>query len=378
MGHTHTTDGSGPANDPDFTGGGPTDSSGSTGRPAAVSGPSSLPGSVPAAGGRSAGGHRPIDDQVSDYLQHLVVERGLSDNTVAAYRRDLAKYAQFLADRGVDDLAGTTSPDVAEFARDLAERGLAPSSVTRTVVAVRNLHKFALVQGWVSDDVAKTVAPASPAKRLPKALSIAEVEALLASCDTSTVEGLRDRALLELLYGTGARISEVCQLDVDDLRGVRADPSSGLRLIGKGNKERVVPLGHYALEAVEAWLVRGRPAWADRGAATPALLLNSRGSRLSRQSSWAIMQRAARSAGVTTHMSAHSLRHSYATHLLDGGADVRVVQELLGHASVTTTQIYTMVTAEHLREVYRSSHPRAVSRPSTENPQAVSRPPTEN
>ena len=158
----------------------------------------------------------------------------------------------------MNGLAGATSPDVAEFARELADRGLAPSSVTRTVVAVRNLHKFALAQGWVSDDVAKTVTPGAPAKRLPKALSIAEVEALLASCDTSTVEGLRDRALLELLYGTGARISEVCQLDVDDLRGVRADPSSGLRLIGKGNKERVVPLGHYAVSYTHLTLPTNR------------------------------------------------------------------------------------------------------------------------
>lgn len=302
-----------------------------------------------------------VRDLVDDYLSHLAVERGLSDNTIAAYRRDLNRYIAFLAGRGLDDLVQVSAVDISEFSRDLGEQNLAPASVIRAVVAVRNLHAFALSEGRVEADVAHDVSPGTRPRRLPKALPLESVEALLASCDTSTVEGLRDRALLELLYGTGARVSEVCDLDVDDLTAVLADPDAGLRLIGKGNKERIVPLGSYAADAVRAWLVRGRPDWASRGSGTPALLLNQRGGRLSRQSAWASLQRAGARAGISEHLSPHSLRHSFATHLLDGGADVRVVQELLGHASVTTTQIYTLVTAEHLREVYRSSHPRAVS-----------------
>lgn len=301
-----------------------------------------------------------VDAVIDGYLDHLVAERGLAANTVAAYRRDLGHYATFLEGRGIDDLAGVTPVDISEFSRDLGSRGLASSSVSRAVVAVRNLHRFALAEGVVADDASAGVSPGTRGRRLPKALSIDAVEALLDSCDTTTVDGLCDRALLELLYGTGARISEVCALDVDDVTPVIADPQLGLRLVGKGDKERVVPLGSYALEAVQAWLVRGRPARAGRGTPGPALLLNQRGGRLSRQSAWAVLQRAGRRAGISEHLSPHSLRHSYATHLLDGGADVRVVQELLGHASVTTTQIYTLVTAEHLREVYRSAHPRAL------------------
>lgn len=298
-----------------------------------------------------------VEEVVEDYLRHLVVERGLSDNTVSAYRRDLSRYVDFLARRGVRDLAGVTRTEVSAFRDELGARGLAPASVARALVTVRNLHRFALAQGLVEVDVAADVTPGTRGRRLPKALSVEQVEALLSAPDTSTVEGLRDRALLELLYGTGARVSEVCDLDVDDVTPVLDDPDLGLRLIGKGDKERVVPLGRYAAEAVEAWLVRGRPTLARD---VPALLLNSRGGRLSRQSAWGVIRRAGEAAGLQVeHLSPHSLRHSYATHLLDGGADVRVVQELLGHASVTTTQIYTLVTADHLREVYRSSHPRA-------------------
>lgn len=301
-----------------------------------------------------------LEDLVADYLSHLAVERGLSGNTIAAYRRDLARYTDFLAGRGLEELSQVSAVDISEFSRQLTDNHLAQASVARAVVAVRNLHSFALAEGRVAADVAHDVSPGNRPRRLPKALSVEAVEALLKSCDTTTTEGLRDRALLELLYGTGGRVSEICDLDVDDLHGVLADPQIGLRLVGKGNKERVVPLGSCAARAVTAWLVRGRPQWAGRGVVTPALLLNQRGGRLSRQSAWAVMQRAGKRAGLTEKLSPHSLRHSFATHLLDGGADVRVVQELLGHSSVTTTQIYTLVTAEHLREVYRSAHPRAL------------------
>lgn len=302
-----------------------------------------------------------VGGQAEDYLRHLVVERGLSDNTVQAYRRDLLRYQEYLGSRGIGSLAEVTRVDVEEFRRHLDHIGLAPASVTRCVVAVRNLHRIAVGSGQVQADVTAGMSPGTRSRRLPKALSMDQVESLLAAPDTSTVEGLRDAALLELLYGTGARVSEVCALDVDDIRPVLDDPDLGLRLIGKGDKERIVPLGSYAAKAVDAWLIRGRPAWAEIGNGEHALLLNTRGRRLSRQSAWAVIRRAGEAAGLDVeHLSPHSLRHSYATHLLDGGADVRVVQELLGHSSVTTTQIYTLVTADHLREVYRSSHPRAV------------------
>lgn len=302
-----------------------------------------------------------VGGQVEDYLRHLVVERGLSDNTVQAYRRDLLRYQEYLGSRGIGSLAEVTRVDVEEFRRHLDHIGLAPASVTRCVVAVRNLHRFAVGSGQVQADVTAGMSPGTRSRRLPKALTMDQVESLLAAPDTSTVEGLRDAALLELLYGTGARVSEVCALDVDDIRRVLDDPDLGLRLIGKGDKERIVPLGSYAAKAVDAWLIRGRPAWAEIGNGEHALLLNTRGRRLSRQSAWAVIRRAGEAAGLDVeHLSPHSLRHSYATHLLDGGADIRVVQELLGHSSVTTTQIYTLVTADHLREVYRSSHPRAV------------------
>ena len=302
-----------------------------------------------------------VGGQAEDYLRHLVVERGLSDNTVQAYRRDLLRYQEYLGSRGIGSLAEVTRVDVEEFRRHLDHIGLAPASVTRCVVAVRNLHRFAVGSGQLQADVTAGMSPGTRSRRLPKALSMDQVESLLAAPDTSTVEGLRDAALLELLYGTGARVSEVCALDVDDIRPVLDDPDLGLRLIGKGDKERIVPLGSYAAKAVDAWLIRGRPAWAEIGNGEHALLLNTRGRRLSRQSAWAVIRRAGEAAGLDVeHLSPHSLRHSYATHLLDGGADVRVVQELLGHSSVTTTPIYTLVTADHLREVYRSSHPRAV------------------
>ncbi|WCC79161.1 site-specific tyrosine recombinase XerD [Cutibacterium equinum] len=302
-----------------------------------------------------------VGEQAEDYLRHLVVERGLSDNTVQAYRRDLARYEDFLDSRTIRSLSEVTRVDVEEFRRHLDDLGLASASVTRSMVAVRNLHRFAVGAGQTPTDVTAGMSPGTGARRLPKALSVDQVEALLAAPDTQTVEGLRDAALLELLYGTGARVSEICALDVDDIRPVLDDPELGLRLIGKGNKERIVPLGSYAAKAVNAWLVRGRPSWAGAGDGDHALLLNSRGRRLSRQLAWAAIRRAGQVAGLDVeHLSPHSLRHSYATHLLDGGADVRVVQELLGHSSVTTTQIYTLVTADHLRDVYRSSHPRAV------------------
>ncbi|CAI9408139.1 site-specific tyrosine recombinase XerD [Aestuariimicrobium sp. T2.26MG-19.2B] len=307
----------------------------------------------------------PLTRFVRGYLDHLRVERGLASNTLVSYRRDLDRYLEFLASRGISEPSQVTVTDVSEFARDLAaptsgRAPLAPASVGRAVVAVRNLHAFGLADGLTPENPARDVSPPRLGTRLPKALTVDQVGRLLDSPDTDEVDGLRDAALLELLYGTGARISEVCGLDVDEVRRTLADPDHGLRLFGKGSKERLVPLGDYARRAVEAWLVRGRPQWSARArTATPALLLNTRGARLSRQSAWAVVQTHAERSGLSAEVSPHSLRHSFATHMLDGGADVRVVQELLGHASVTTTQIYTMVTVEHLREVHRAAHPRA-------------------
>ncbi|MGH3356256.1 MAG: site-specific tyrosine recombinase XerD [Nocardioidaceae bacterium] len=296
------------------------------------------------------------------YLDHLSVERGLAHNTVSSYRRDLRRYVAFLGERDVARPDTIGESQVTEFLMRLREGDedhppLGAGSAARAVVAVRGFHRFLLREGLSQVDPAAAVRPPSPAKRLPKALPLAEVERLIdAAGAPGTVLALRDRALLELLYGTGARISEVVGLDVDDV-----DLDSGaVRLLGKGSRERVVPVGSYAGEAVSAYLVRSRPQLAGVGRGTPALFLNARGGRLSRQSAWSVLRSAAERAGVRADVSPHTLRHSFATHLLDGGADVRVVQELLGHASVTTTQVYTLVTVDTLREVYAAAHPRAL------------------
>ena len=309
---------------------------------------------------------------VSGYLDHLTVERGLAQNTIASYRRDLRRYVEYLEAAGVRGLREIAESDVAGFLAALRQGDddhppLSSTSAARAVVAVRGLHKFALLDGLVPDDVAHEVKPPTPARRLPKAVPVESVVALIeAAGSVEGPRGLRDRALLELLYGTGARISEAVGLAVDDLDRGQAT----VRLAGKGGKERIVPVGSYALRAVEDYLVRARPALAATGKGGVrggALFLNVRGGPLSRQSAWAILRSAAERAGhgaggvELSGLSPHTLRHSFATHLLDGGADVRVVQELLGHASVTTTQVYTLVTVDRLREVYATSHPRALT-----------------
>ena len=334
---------------------------------------------------------------VDEYLRHLAIERGVADNTLAAYKRDLSGYLQFLErelgapatqDAGFDCNA-ITEQTVREFAKDLAARQvtskdgsttkpIAATSVARMLAAVRGLHNFWLVEGLAENDVAHAVKPPKTPRRLPKALSLSQVEALLAAAGPEPGAGLggadagqesanvatdlmrlRDRALVELLYATGGRVSEITALDLDDL----VEPGL-LRLFGKGSKERIVFVGSFAQRALEAYLTRTRPvlvaaaAKSTHQSSTPALFLNHRGARLSRQSAWQIVSDSAGRAGIRD-ISPHSLRHSFATHLLEGGADVRVVQELLGHASVATTQIYTLVTIDRLREVYALSHPRA-------------------
>jgi integrase/recombinase XerD len=302
------------------------------------------------------------------------VERGLAASTIESYRRDLHRYASVLAARGKTTLGEITPADVAGFLASLREgdaehAALAVSSAARAVIAVRGLHAFAAAQGLAGSDPARDVPPPSPPRRLPKAISLAEVERLLDAAGpgpgdpSADPRQLRDRALLEFLYGTGARISEATGLDIDELQLDAEDPL--VRLIGKGGKHRIVPVGGYAARALEAYLVRARPGLAAasrRASASPAVFLNARGGRLTRQGAWGILHAAAGRAGLPadTEVSPHTLRHSFATHLLDGGADIRVVQELLGHASVTTTQVYTLITVDRLREVYASAHPRAL------------------
>ena len=301
------------------------------------------------------------DAAVEAYLRHVGIERGLSRNTVSAYRRDLGEYATWLSGRGIQDVGAIGSREVDDYGRHLVTRGesdaarkLGAASVARMLSTVRGLHRFLLDEGEVHEDAARDVRPPKLPSRLPKALSIAQVESLLAATDGDDPARMRDKALLELLYATGARVSEAVDLNVDDI--VDRDV---IRLTGKGSKQRIVPLGRYARQAVDDYLVRVRPLYSARGRATPALFLGARGARLSRQSAWLVIRAAAQRAQLTASISPHTLRHSFATHLLEGGADVRVVQELLGHSSVATTQIYTLVTADTLRDMYTTAHPRA-------------------
>lgn len=297
-----------------------------------------------------------IDRAVDAYLRHVSIERGLSDHTVAAYRRDLAAYTDWLAERDITDTDQVTSSLVADFAAQRAGAQPAPaaSSLARLQSSVRGLHRFCVREQIASDDPSGRLRPPKLPQRLPKALSVDQVERLLDAPERETPTGIRDRALLELLYATGARVSEAVQLDVDDVAAAEV-----LRVRGKGSKERIVPVGSYARAAMDAYLTRVRPDLASRGRATPRVFLGARGAPLSRQSAWLVIQHAADRAQLTAHVSPHTLRHSFATHLLQGGADVRVVQELLGHASVATTQIYTHVSVDALRDVYVTSHPRA-------------------
>jgi integrase/recombinase XerD len=302
-----------------------------------------------------------LDRAVRTYLDHLTVERGLAGNTLASYRRDLTRYRDALAAAGITELGQVTEAQVAGHLARLREGDsghppLAAASAARAIVAVRGLHRFAVREGLAAVDPTREVKPPALPRRLPKALDVDQVFRLLSVPGDEGPLPLRDKALLEFLYGTGARISEAVGCAVDDLEL----DGGAVTLHGKGGRTRLVPVGAYACQAVQAYLVRGRPALAALASrsARGAVFLNARGGRLSRQSAWTILREAAARAGVPA--SPHTLRHSYATHLLDGGADIRVVQELLGHASVTTTQVYTLVTVERLREVYATSHPRAL------------------
>ncbi|WP_184544138.1 tyrosine recombinase [Streptosporangium becharense] len=298
---------------------------------------------------------------LSSYLTHLAVERGLAANTLASYRRDLVRYVEYLRRRGRATFREVAQDDVAAFLTVLKEgddkhQALVASSAARAVSAVRGLHRFALSRGVCPHDPAHDVRPPRQLRRQPRAISVDEVERLIAASGPDGAPlTLRNRALLELLYGTGARISEAVGLTVDDV-----DLTAGaqrVRLRGKGGRTRLVPLGRFARDAMGAYLTGARPCIASRGRGGPGLFLNARGGRLTRQGAWEVLQAAAERGGLEG-VSPHMLRHSFATHLLDGGADVRVVQELLGHASVTTTQVYTQVTVDELREACVAARPR--------------------
>ena len=303
---------------------------------------------------------------VEEYLSHLAVERALSRNTISAYRRDLARFAHFLEEREIR-LPELSHADMDQFAAEMRQRKperapLSEASIARAIVAIRNFSAFIAKESKAINPIQQYRPPRIP-KRLPKALTVENMVALIeASQNESETITLRDSALIELLYATGARVSEAVNLSVNDVvKVMNAETSDGvisIRLLGKGNKERVVPLGSYAQRALDQYLVRLRPQLAkDRRSS--ALFLNHHGGKLSRQSAWQIIHDAAERAGLGDAISPHALRHSFATHLLDGGADIRVVQELLGHSSVTTTQIYTLVTIDRLRESHATAHPRA-------------------
>jgi integrase/recombinase XerD len=291
------------------------------------------------------------------FLRHVAIERGLSDNTVQAYRRDLVAYAQLLDGRGISNPADITSADVSAFAVELrtrVERPVTASTLARMLSTVRGFHRFLLGEGIVGADVAANASPPKLAQRLPKAITVEQMASVLAAADGDDILSLRNKALLELLYATGARVSEAVALNVDDV--IEGDV---VRLFGKGSKQRIVPVGSFARDAIDAYLVRSRPTLSARGKSTPALFLGARGERVSRQNAWLIIRAAAERAHLGIEISPHTFRHSFATHLLAGGADVRVVQELLGHSSVSTTQIYTLVTVDTLRDMYTTAHPRA-------------------
>ena len=300
-----------------------------------------------------------FDLAATSFLNHLQIERGLAANSIAAYRRDLSKFAIFLGSKPLTDVDPET---ITQFETTLREAQLSVASINRVDSTLRSFFKH-LQQEYGYADPTLEISPKKSARRLPKALTIAQIVSMI---DAALRDGqpitVRDQAMLELLYSSGARVSELIGINLNDLSTIETDDGiiTTLKLRGKGSKERIVPLGSFAAKAIENYMVRVRPDLAAKSPkTTSALFLNSRGSRITRQSAWQMVLDAAEAAGVTEHVSPHVFRHSYATHLLDGGADIRVVQELLGHASVTTTQIYTLITIDKVRESYSMAHPRA-------------------
>ena len=301
------------------------------------------------------------DVAISQYLDYLSIERGLSPNSVASYRRDLQKFVD-LIDRADLQFDGVSEEAITAMIGSLNKDGLSTASINRFTSSLKGFYKYCAMEFAIANPMSE-ISSIKQSRKLPKALSIEEINQLIeATNNPLDVSLLRDRAIIELLYGLGARVSELVGLDITDISIDTFDGEeiSIVKLKGKGSKERLVPLGRYAVNALDDYLVRLRPLYAERGKKSDrALFLNSRGTRLSRQSAWKAVAQAAEATGLTGRVSPHVFRHSYATHLLDGGADIRIVQELLGHASVTTTQIYTLVTIDKVRESYSLSHPRA-------------------
>ena len=298
---------------------------------------------------------------VATYLDHLRIERGLSDNSIASYARDLGKFQVLLLEDSLD-FSTLTESDISSLIGKLSLSGLAPTSINRFLSSLKGFYKYVAMEYQLTNPMGD-IAQFKVARKLPKALSVEEITRLIDSTNNpSDPTLLRDRAILEILYGTGARVAELVALDIHDITKDHYDGEeiTIMKLRGKGSKERLVPIGRYALEALENYLVRLRPALLAKNSQNErALFLNARGTRLTRQSAWTTVLKAAESVGLQGRVSPHVFRHSYATHLLDGGADIRVVQELLGHASVTTTQIYTLVTIDKVRESYTLAHPRS-------------------
>lgn len=298
---------------------------------------------------------------VATYLDHLRIERGLSANSISSYSRDLAKFQNLLLE-GSMDFSSLKESDISSLIGKLSVVGLAPTSINRFLSSLKGFYKYAALEYQIPDPMGD-IAQFKIARKLPKALSVEEISRLIESTNNPLEPTLlRDRAILEILYGTGARVAELVGLDIHDISKDTFDGEeiTIIKLRGKGSKERLVPIGKYALAALEDYLVRLRPALLVKNSHNErALFLNARGTRLSRQSAWTTVLKSADSVGLQGRVSPHVFRHSYATHLLDGGADIRVVQELLGHASVTTTQIYTLVTIDKVRESYSLAHPRS-------------------
>ena len=304
-----------------------------------------------------------FEEVAKGFLDHLQIERALSANSITAYKRDLAKFENFLNERSLN-LASVSEEDIVMYEVGQKAAGLSLASINRSTSALKTFYKYLAREHSISDPTT-SIATNKLARKLPKALTISEMESLINSAEKSSkVTSLRDKAILEILYGTGARVSEIIGINVGDFDKTMLQGSQilTLKLRGKGSKERIVPVGFYAKTALDNYLVRLRPqlaAKSNESRSNSALFLNSRGTRLSRQSAWQIVIAAADACDLSGKVSPHVFRHSYATHLLDGGADIRVVQELLGHSSVTTTQIYTLITIDKVREDYATSHPRA-------------------
>jgi integrase/recombinase XerD len=294
-----------------------------------------------------------VEADIRTFLNCLRVEKGLSDNTIQAYRRDMVKFAAFATSRNLAT-KDVRRGDVVDFLGSLYRKGLDSRSVARHLVTVRHFFRFSLMEGHVDDDPAATIESPRFRQSLPEFLSVEEVDRLLAQPDTSAIVGMRDRAMIELMYSCGLRVSELCGLRVADLQA----EAGCLRCIGKGNKERLVPVGRQALEAVQRYLRGSRPKLLCEGS-SPYLFLNQKGRKVDRIAYWKTLGQYGRKAGLRKALTPHMLRHSFATHLLDRGADLRSVQMMLGHSDISTTQIYTHVVEERLKQVYKAHHPRA-------------------